>query len=56
MTERVLVCGSIAFDTIAVFEGYFKDHILPDSIKTLSVSFFVPSLRKEWGGCARIFQ
>ncbi|XOT95467.1 PfkB family carbohydrate kinase, partial [Alcaligenes pakistanensis] len=52
MTERVLVCGSIAFDTIAVFEGYFKDHILPDSIKTLSVSFFVPSLRKEWGGCA----
>ena len=52
MTERVLICGSIAFDTIAVFEGYFKDHILPDSIKTLSVSFFVPSLRKEWGGCA----
>lgn len=52
MSERVLVCGSIAFDTIAVFEGYFKDHILPDSIQTLSVSFFVPSLRKEWGGCA----
>ena len=52
MTERVLVCGSIAFDTIAVFDGYFKDHILPDSIKTLSVSFFVPSMRKEWGGCA----
>ncbi|HRL22504.1 carbohydrate kinase family protein [Alcaligenes sp. SDU_A2] len=52
MSERVLVCGSIAFDTIAVFEGYFKDHILPDSIQALSVSFFVPSLRKEWGGCA----
>ena len=52
MSERVLICGSIAFDTIAVFEGHFKDHILADSIQSLSVSFFVPSLRKEYGGCA----
>lgn len=52
MSERVLICGSIAFDTIAVFEGHFKDHILADSIHSLSVSFFVPSLRKEYGGCA----
>lgn len=52
MSEKVLICGSIAFDTIAVFEGHFKDHILADSIHTLSVSFFVPSLRKEYGGCA----
>lgn len=52
MSDKVLICGSVAFDTIAVFEGHFKDHILPDSIHSLSVSFFVPSLRKEYGGCA----
>src|SRR5690554_3997909 len=52
MLDRVLVCGSIAFDTIAVFEGRFKEHILADSIHSLSVSFFVPNLRKEYGGCA----
>ncbi|MFV0282373.1 MAG: carbohydrate kinase family protein [Castellaniella sp.] len=52
MSEDVLICGSIAFDTIAVFEGRFRDHILADNIKSLSVSFFVPSLRKEYGGCA----
>lgn len=52
MSKDVLICGSIAFDTIAVFEGRFRDHILADSIKSLSVSFFAPSLRKEYGGCA----
>lgn len=51
-SDKVLICGSIAFDTIAVFEGRFKEHILADSIHSLSVSFFVPSLRKEYGGCA----
>lgn len=52
MSKEVLICGSIAFDTIAVFEGRFKDHILAENIQSLSVSFFVPSLRKEYGGCA----
>lgn len=52
MSEKVLVCGSVAFDTIAVFEDHFHKHILPDNIQSLSVSFFVPSLRKEYGGCA----
>ncbi|TAM89665.1 MAG: carbohydrate kinase family protein [Candidimonas sp.] len=52
MSEDVLVCGSVAFDTIAVFEGHFKDHILNDSIQSLSVSFLVPEMRKEFGGCA----
>uniref|UniRef100_UPI003341984E carbohydrate kinase family protein n=1 Tax=Castellaniella defragrans TaxID=75697 RepID=UPI003341984E len=52
MSKEVLICGSIAFDTIAVFEGRFKDHILADTIHSLSVSFFVPKLRKEFGGCA----
>ncbi len=52
MSDNVLICGSVAFDTITVFEGHFKDHILPDSIQSLSVSFFVPTMRKEYGGCA----
>jgi len=52
MNNAVLICGSVAFDTITTFEGYFKDHILPDNVKSLSVSFFVPTMRKEFGGCA----
>lgn len=52
MSDKVLVCGSVAFDTIAVFEGHFSEHILAESIQSLSVSFFVPTMRKEYGGCA----
>jgi adenosine kinase len=52
MAASVLVCGSMAFDTIAVFEGRFKEHILPDRIQSLSVSFLTPEMRKEFGGCA----
>ena len=50
--KRVLICGSIAFDTIMVFEGRFKDQILPDQVHILNVAFLVPTLRKDWGGCA----
>ena len=46
MTKPVLICGSVAFDTIAVFDGRFKDHILPDRIHALSVSFLVPRMRR----------
>jgi adenosine kinase len=49
---RALICGSLAFDTIMVFPGRFKDHILPDRIHMLNVSFLVPQLRREFGGCA----
>jgi adenosine kinase len=52
MTASVLICGSVAFDTIAVFDGQFKEHILPDRIHALSVSFLVPRMRREFGGCA----
>ncbi len=52
MSDKVLICGSVAFDTIAVFEGRFKEHILADNMHSLSVSFLVPSMRKEYGGCA----
>ena len=47
-----LVCGSIAFDSVMVFQGRFRDHILPDRIHLLNVSFLVPSLRRNFGGCA----
>lgn len=48
----ILICGSMAFDSIMVFKGRFKDHILPDQVHMLNVSFLVPELRREFGGCA----
>jgi adenosine kinase len=47
-----LICGSIAFDTVMVFQGRFREHILADRIHMLNVSFLVPSLRRNFGGCA----
>jgi adenosine kinase len=47
-----LICGSVAYDNIMVFEDSFKNHILPDKIHILNVSFLVPRLRREFGGCA----
>jgi adenosine kinase len=47
-----LICGSVAFDTIMVFEDRFRNHILPDKIHMLNVSFLVPQMRREFGGCA----
>jgi adenosine kinase len=49
---RALICGSVAFDTIMVFGDRFANHILPDKIHMLNVSFLVPQLRREFGGCA----
>lgn len=49
---RALICGSLAYDTIMVFGDRFANHILPDRIHMLSVSFLVPQLRREYGGCA----
>jgi adenosine kinase len=47
-----LICGSLAFDTIMVFQDQFKNHILPDKVHILNVSFLVPRMRREFGGCA----
>jgi len=47
-----LICGSFAFDTIMVFRDQFKNHILPDQVHILNVSFLVPDMRREFGGCA----
>jgi adenosine kinase len=51
-TGAALICGSMAYDTIMVFADRFKNHILPDKIHMLNVSFLVPQMRKEFGGCA----
>ena len=50
--RSALICGSMAFDTIMVFQDRFKNHILPDKIHMLNVSFLVPQMRREFGGCA----
>jgi len=47
-----LICGSMAYDTIMVFHDKFKHHILPEKVHILNVSFLVPVLRREYGGCA----
>ena len=49
---HTLICGSLAFDTIMVFQDQFKQHILPDQIHKLSVAFYVPEMRREFGGTA----
>jgi adenosine kinase len=47
-----IICGSLAIDTILTFEGNFADQILADQIHKLNVSFYVPGMRREYGGCA----
>ena len=47
-----IICGSLAFDTIMTFEGRFAEQILPDQLHILNVSFLVPTLRRDFGGCA----
>jgi len=49
---KTLICGSIAYDTIMVFNDRFKNHILPEQIHILNVAFLVPDMRREFGGCA----
>lgn len=48
----ILICGSLAYDTIMVFQDHFRNHILPDKIHALSVAFYVPEMRREFGGTA----
>src|ERR1700721_336003 len=50
--KAALICGSLAYATILQFHDRFKSHILPDKIHILNVSFLVPDMRREFGGCA----
>jgi adenosine kinase len=49
---KTLICGSMAYDTIMVFPDHFKKHILPEQLHILNVAFLVPTMRREYGGCA----
>jgi adenosine kinase len=50
--STALICGSVAYDTLLLFPDRFKSHILPDKLHILNVSFLVPEMRREFGGCA----
>lgn len=50
--KAALICGSVAYDTILVFPDRFKAHLLPEKLHMLNVCFFVPEMRREFGGCA----
>jgi adenosine kinase len=52
MTLRAAIAASMAYDTIMVFEGQFTDHILPEQIHKINLSFLSPQMRREYGGCA----
>ena len=47
-----LICGSLAFDTIMAFDGRFSEALLADQLHKINVAFLVPSMRREFGGCA----
>jgi adenosine kinase len=47
-----LICGSVAFDTIMSFNGRFSEALLADQLHKINVAFLVPSIRREFGGCA----
>lgn len=47
-----LICGSLAFDTIMSFDGRFSEALLADQLHKINVAFLVPTIRREFGGCA----
>lgn len=49
---KILVSGSLAYDKIMNFPGYFKDHILQDKIHNLNVSFVIKKIKENFGGTA----
>ena len=50
--KNILICGSIAYDSIMVFQDKFRNHILPDQIHNLNICFYVPEMKKNFGGTA----
>ena len=49
---KSLICGSVAFDTIMSFDGRFSEALLADQLHKINVAFLVPTIRREFGGCA----
>jgi adenosine kinase len=52
MNKTTLICGSLAFDKIMQFHGRFAESLIADHLHKVNVSFLVPTLRTEYGGCA----
>lgn len=52
MTKTTLICGSLAFDKIMQYHGRFSETLLADQLHKVNVSFLVPTLRTEYGGCS----
>jgi adenosine kinase len=52
MTKTSLICGSLAFDKIMQYNGRFADTLLAGQLHKVNVSFLVPTLRTEYGGCS----
>ncbi len=52
MTKTILICGSLAFDKIMQYNGRFGETLLADQLHKVNVSFLVPTLRTEYGGCS----
>jgi adenosine kinase len=52
MTKTSLICGSLAFDKIMQYHGRFGETLLADQLHRVNVSFLVPTLRTEYGGCS----
>ena len=50
--SSIICTGSIAYDYLMSFPGYFKDHIIPDKLDSISLSFLVDSMIKQRGGTA----
>jgi len=48
----IVLTGSIAFDYLMTFPGYFKDHILPEHLESISLSFLVDEMVRQPGGVA----
>jgi adenosine kinase len=52
MNKTTLICGSLAFDKIMQYHGRFSEALLADQLHKVNVSFLVPTLRTEYGGCS----
>jgi adenosine kinase len=52
MNKTSLICGSLAIDIIMQYEGRFGDTLLADQLHKVNVSFLVPTMRTEFGGCS----
>ncbi len=51
-TMNIVITGSVAYDYLMTFPGYFRDHFLPEKLDSISLSFLVETLNRRRGGVA----